>query len=162
MGDLSHLLVENSSSGISTSRFKKRLIKEGLLEEKCYECGIGPIWNGKALVLQIDHTNGVSNDNRISNLRILCPNCHSQTHTYAGRNNKKPKNKYPCPSCGKERKHYTKALCISCGHRKVPLPSKEELLLQLKEVGSLVGLGRKYGVSDNAIRKWLKKYEIDF
>lgn len=52
----------------------------------CQECGIGPEWKSKKLTLVLDHINGVNNDNRFENLRFLCPNCHSQTETFAGRN----------------------------------------------------------------------------
>lgn len=87
---LSSILVENSSY---TNRclLKNRLIKEFLLVEKCYECGLTNTWNNKPLVLQLDHINGISNDHRIENLRLLCPNCHSQTSTFAGRNINKDK-----------------------------------------------------------------------
>lgn len=64
------------------SMYKDRLIRDGLLVVQCYICGIGPSWNGLSLILQLDHINGVSNDNRLENLRLLCPNCHSQTDTY--------------------------------------------------------------------------------
>ncbi len=67
-------------------RLKNRLLKEGILENKCIICGQLPEWNGKTLVLQIDHINGISNDNRLENLRILCPHCHSQTENFAGKN----------------------------------------------------------------------------
>ena len=74
---------------------KKRILKEGILEEVCNGCGIGPKWppplrwNSKPLSLQLDHINGVNNDHRLENLQFLCPNCHSQTPTFAGRNRKK-------------------------------------------------------------------------
>lgn len=65
--------------------FKKRLIKEGILKEICYECGSGPIWRGKKLVLELEHENGNKLDNRRENLKLLCPNCHSQTPTFRRR-----------------------------------------------------------------------------
>lgn len=81
---LEDVLVQNSN--YSRTYLKRRLLKDGLLKNQCYECGLDPEWNGKALSLQIDHINGISNDNRLDNLRILCPNCHCQTKTYAGKN----------------------------------------------------------------------------
>ena len=81
------ILVENSSYG-NVYSLKRRLVKEGILEYKCELCGIVD-WQKKKLTLQLDHKNGRSNDNRRENLRFLCPNCHSQTDTYAGKNNKK-------------------------------------------------------------------------
>ena len=72
------------------ARLKERLVKEGILEYKCAECGISK-WNNKPLSLHLDHINGINNDHRIENLRFLCPNCHSQTDTYAGKNRKHKK-----------------------------------------------------------------------
>ena len=80
---LEQILIENSTYA-NTNNLKKRLINKGLLDYHCSICGIDK-WQGKELVLQLDHINGVHNDNRLENLRLLCPNCHSQTDTYAGK-----------------------------------------------------------------------------
>lgn len=58
---------------------------------KCYECGVGQYYNGKPLTLHCDHIDGNSDNNTLDNLRLLCPNCHSQTETYCGRNKKNSK-----------------------------------------------------------------------
>lgn len=82
---LEKIMVENSPYTNNRIRLKQRIIEAGLLAYECSECGLGPEWNGKTLVLQLDHINGVNNDHRLENLRILCPNCHTQTATYAGK-----------------------------------------------------------------------------
>ena len=84
--NIEELCIENGK--YRRGGLKRRLIKEGLLKETCYICGIGKIWNNKPLTLQLDHINGKNTDNRIDNLRLLCPNCHSQTSTFSGRNRK--------------------------------------------------------------------------
>ena len=81
---LSDILVENFLGGIGTHKIKLRLIKEGLLLKKCYVCGISE-WRGQQLSLELEHKNGNRHDNRIENLELLCPNCHSLTATYRGR-----------------------------------------------------------------------------
>jgi 5-methylcytosine-specific restriction endonuclease McrA len=75
---------------------KKKLIREGYVAYHCLECGISD-WLGKELVLQIDHINGIKDDWRIENVRMLCPNCHSQTPTYSGRNLKLRRLQEPGP-----------------------------------------------------------------
>jgi hypothetical protein len=69
----------------SGTQLKKRLLDAGLLADVCRLCG-GREWHGRKLSLHLDHTNGNHDDNRIENLRLLCPNCHSLTETYCGRN----------------------------------------------------------------------------
>jgi hypothetical protein len=79
---------------IATSKLRLRLIKFGLLENRCYECSLGPVWNNKPIVLQLEHVNGNRRDNQLSNLKILCPNCHSQTATHSKVKNYKYHNSY--------------------------------------------------------------------
>jgi len=69
----------------SRNNVKTRLLEAGLLQNRCSICGISE-WLGRRLMCHLDHINGVNNDNRIENLRMICPNCHSQTSTYGGLN----------------------------------------------------------------------------
>lgn len=88
MRPLSTVLVEKSTY-TNISKLKQRIVREGLMQYKCVECGLGDQWNGKPITLQLDHINGISDDHRLTNLRFLCPNCHSQTTSFAGRNKTK-------------------------------------------------------------------------
>jgi Zn finger protein HypA/HybF involved in hydrogenase expression len=82
---IEYYLTENSHH--QSFKLKSRLITEGLKEHKCECCGINE-WNGKPAPIELDHINGNHHDNRLENLRILCPNCHAQTDTYRGKNKK--------------------------------------------------------------------------
>jgi len=82
---LDEILIEKSPYKNICS-LKKRLVREDKLEYKCEECDNTGIHNDKKLVLQLDHINGICSDHRLHNLRFLCPNCHSQTPTFSGRN----------------------------------------------------------------------------
>lgn len=171
--DISDILKENSS--YSRTELKKRLYSEGLLKRECCLCGQDENWNGMKISLILDHINGVYNDNRIKNLRIVCPNCNAGLDTFAGRNNKsevkekkvrKVKEKKVKKSdykyidsceCGNSKLKNSKT-CEECFHnnrRKVERPSLEQLKKEVEELG-YSATGRKYGVSDNAIRKWLR------
>ena len=155
---LKDILVENST--YQSSKLKKRLIEEGIKKEHCEICGQGNTWNDKLLVLQLDHINGIHTDNRLENLRIVCPNCHTQTDTFCTR---KLKQHNYCKDCGKEISPKS-TWCPECAlkhnrvHKVSPSdkPSKEELLQLIKEK-PFTEIGRLYGVTDNAIRKWCKR-----
>lgn len=84
---LSEILVEGSNYSIFN--LKKRLFEANLLKNECAWCGNSGTWNGNELTLHLDHINGINNDNRIENLRILCPMCHALTDTFRGRNKKR-------------------------------------------------------------------------
>jgi Zn finger protein HypA/HybF involved in hydrogenase expression len=151
----------NSGKKIKTHLLKIKLLKENVLENKCAICGLTE-WQGKPITLQLHHINGNPNDNNLTNLQLLCPNCHSQTENYCGNANVQ-QIKYYCKDCGKE---ITKSAtyCIVCSRkrtRKVKVrPDKEQLLMDFKQLKSIVQVGHKYNVTDNAIRKWFFSYDL--
>ncbi len=79
--ELHEYLVEGGPQ-IGSSILKKKLLRANVLKSECDECGNTGSWNGKPLCLQLDHKDGNPSNNSITNLRILCPNCHSQTDTF--------------------------------------------------------------------------------
>lgn len=142
---LEEILTENSTH--NRSDLKKKLYKHGIKKRECEFCGQGELWNGKHMSLILDHINGVYNDNRLENLRILCPNCNATLDTHCGRKNKLPKIDKRFGKKPNRPKNY-----------KINWPPIEELQLLVKEQGFLA-TGRLLGVSDNAVRKHLKSQE---
>jgi hypothetical protein len=82
---LEELLVIDKKHPYQSYKLKNRLLQEGIKIHQCESCGISE-WMGQLAPLELDHINGINYDNRLENLRILCPNCHAQTDTYRGKN----------------------------------------------------------------------------
>lgn len=173
MAPLAEVLVERST--YSRSALKKRLFAEGVKRRECEQCGQGEEWRGRRMALILDHVNGVPDDNRLENLRIVCPNCAATLETHCGRN---PALARPrrCLACGDQfqprhaRHRYCSQGCAGAGNaertrgvphpgrRKVERPPYEQLVAEIAASG-YSAVGRKYGVSDNAVRKWIRWYE---
>lgn len=158
---LEEVLIVGSS--YARKNLKKRLISNNLLANICASCGLTGLWNGMAITLQLEHINGVSNDNRLSNLCLLCPNCHSQTKTFAGRNTPAG-NSYitihRC-SCGEviQNNSINCNACQGLLRRKTLRPDMSELQKMIWELPT-TSIAEHYGVSDKAVEKWCKSYGI--
>jgi HNH endonuclease len=168
---LDEALVERSS--YPRGRLKERLFAQGIKERRCELCGQGEIWHGRRMALILDHVNGVHDDNRLENLRIVCANCNATLDTHCGRNGSVPALERACPACGREfrpRNSRQRYCSRPCGQRapgrRVPQPERrrvarppyEQLLREIDALG-YEAVGRRYGVSGNAIRKWRRAYE---
>lgn len=171
---MAKVLVEESS--YPRANLKRRLFEEGYKERCCEMCGQGELWKGRWMSLILDHRNGVPNDNRLENLRIVCPNCAATLDTHCGRKNRQERPTRNCKRCGREfiAKYRSHRYCShACGTRwdrskqrgvakldirKVERPPYEKLMAEI-EATNYCAVGRKYGVSDNAVRKWVRFYE---
>lgn len=140
---------------------------------KCSICKHDNTWNNKPLIMILDHIDGNNHNNLKENLRWICPNCNSQLPTFAGRNLKERKDYIPmisrrknmkiCPMCNISEIHKTSKMCIECYNkeRSKNIPPKEELE-KIIYVMSFVQIGKQYGVTDNTVRKWCKKYDLPY
>ena len=178
---------------VSSSVLRQKLIKDGLKENKCEICGIS-IWQGIKLPLELHHKNGNHFDNDLSNLQILCPNCHSIQNgnsgtnigKYAGlleqvdnssldgeanrcegpnpssRTNYIQEKKYCC-DCGKEI-GLRATRCKSCASkfRQDSKSPDRKVLKELIRTTPFTTIGKMYEVSDNAVRKWCKNYNLPY
>jgi hypothetical protein len=84
---LSEILVEDST--YQSQKLKRRLLRAGIFARVCAHCESAD-WLGEPIPLELHHANGVRTDNRLENLRLLCPNCHALTGSYRGKNLSKP------------------------------------------------------------------------
>jgi hypothetical protein len=168
---LSVILVADST--YPRGHLKERLFRVGLKTRICEMCGQDEMWRERRMALILDHINGVANDHRLENLRIVCPNCAATLDTHCGRQNRLGRSPRDCLHCGEEfRPGYPSQRYCSryCGvrhggdggtrpeRRKVIRPSHQQLVSEIRELG-FTGTGRRHGVSDNAVRKWIGQYE---
>lgn len=158
-----NVFIKDSTADQSVLR---RWYQKEDIEYKCSICGQEPIWKDKPLTLILDHINGINNDNRLENLRWVCPNCNMQLPTT---NRRKAENKniikYYCIDCGAEVSEKGVKRCIACNakHRTIPLeemPVTREELKQMIRTMPFTQIGNKFKVSDNAIRKWCDKFNL--
>lgn len=138
--DIEYYLVKGSK--ISTYRLKNKLLKSGLKEQKCECCGLTE-WLGKPIKLEPHHINGDTTDNRIENIQLLCPNCHSYTDNYGGKNqkiNKKIKTKQ------KDKKINT-----------IDIVFLQELLDENNDINIV---SEKFGKKPRTILRYIKQYNL--
>ena len=169
---LENILKENTN--FKSDTLKYRLVKEGLKQWKCEKCGNEGVWEGKELVLELHHINGNHYDNRLENLQILCPNCHSQTDNFRNKNSTKAvklKKRVlyirKCDYCGKEfrsnkknkrfccREHYNEFL-----RNKQISVTKEMLEKEIINCTSISELANKLKTTRPTIRKYLQDYDL--
>ena len=155
-----NIFIEHSTASQSTLR--KYYVAGNYTPYICSICGQEPMWNGKELTLILDHKNGINNDDRLENLHWVCPNCNQQLDTTGSKNTayKTPSVKNVCPDCGIEISKGSQR-CRSCNGkiRESNVISREELKA-LIHTTPFTQIGKQFGVSDNAIRKWCDKYNL--
>ncbi len=215
--DVNNFLTENSLYK-STSNLKEKLYKLNLKQRECEMCGQNEEWFGKKISLILDHINGDRHDNRLENLRIVCPNCNATLETHCKGLNLNKKDYYNLCECGDKKRIESKRCYKCCSKKEIEIIKKEQIkkdyihnececgklkLVKSKRCGecnkkiriknrkeivkktfleksketrkierpsyyNLVeeinkygysATGRKYNVSDNCIRKWVKMYE---
>lgn len=157
---LDELLIRSSSA--DTRNVRIRLVKAGILENVCQICRMEPMWNELPLTLRLDHINGIRDDFRMGNLRLVCPNCDSQLDTYCGRNRvKNPRKEKNCTDCGKGLGIYGGTRCRRC-NSSLPKPTKidwpaDDDLLAMVRASNKLQVSKNLGISEMALRRRLKQ-----
>lgn len=152
--------------GRDTQAIKKKMLREGLIKKACAMCGVTE-WLGQDLSFELHHKDGNKDNVTPKNLVLLCPNCHSLTKNFR----RSPS--YVAPKCRICGARITKqaTLCLHCAaierhksghysnrHYSSKRPDMATLKCEMEKIHNFSAIGRLHGVSDNAVRKWLKYY----
>ena len=160
-----NVFIEDSTASQQTLR--RWYLKGNYTEYKCSICGLPPFWQEKELTLILDHINGHNRDNRLENLRWVCPNCNQQLETTGYKkmrvdSTNSIQKKYYCIDCGKEiSKEATR--CVDCANKHRQKVSKEVIREELKDLIRRLPFtqaAKEYDITDNALRKWCDKYNL--
>lgn len=152
------------SQKVLRNRYKQKTKDE---DYKCSICGQEPYWNGKELTLTLDHINGDNRDDRLENLRWICPNCDRQLDTFGSKNIKSIKKKNFCQRCGKEINRDS-VYCIKCNGIQRSIEQIEsqidrETLKNKIRSQPFEQIAKEYKkTSGNAIKKWCKHYNLPY
>lgn len=161
--------INSTASQATLRRWYKKISDDSI----CQLCGQRKEWNGKPLTMILDHIDGDNHNHSIANLRWICPNCASQLPTFSGRNNKRQNNYIPvrivskkkkiCPICNinEINKHSSKCKECATKERRKNIPPKD-ILEKLIYEKTFVQIGKDFGVSDNAVRKWCKIHNLPY
>lgn len=161
-----NIFIKDSTA--SQSVLRRWYLKGNYTEYKCSICSLEPIWQGKELTLILDHINGENHDDRLENLRWVCPNCNQQLPTTGFKQMRvenKLEKKYYCCDCNKE----ISKDCIRCKdcdskyrvlqHQK-ELPVDRETLKRLIRTTSFLQIGKQFNISNNGIRRWCENFNL--
>ena len=171
LDDKTEVCIKNSK--VDQKTLREHYFKGQYSQYKCSICNQEPFWNHKELTLILDHINGQNHDDRLENLRWVCPNCNQQLETTGSKNliyqkqlkNKTIKIKYStiCKECGIQINEKTKSgLCLKCSHKLqyVTEHPDRETLKKLIRTLPFTKIAEKYKVSDTAIKKWCKSENL--
>jgi len=153
------------NSNLSKGAIKRKILKYKLIDYKCCKCGLLGVWQNEPIVLHLDHVNGDIKDNRLDNLRFLCPNCHSQTPTYCRNSSKKGSvGKTKCVNCEKIIINNKTGYCGFCWRKKrikiCDLKVSRDDIVKMIKNKNMKKVCSEIGISINVLRRICREENI--